>query len=82
MFEELAKVAARKGRQMRELDRWQSVLNADPQVRLLYSMEASVRLREKRRAMARKKAIKAKKAEEKRIAAGLPPARLARHMAF
>ena len=81
MFEELAKVeAARKGRRERELDRWQSVLDTDSRVRLLCSMEASVRLREKRRAMARKKATKAKKKEEERVAAGLPPTRPARYM--
>ena len=82
MFEELVKVeAALRGRGERELDRWRSVLGTDPRVRLLYSMEASVRLREKRRSMARRRAIKAKKAEEKRVAAGLPPTRPARYMA-
>ena len=44
-------------------------------MRLLYSMEASVRLREKRRARAKKKALQAKKAEAERLAAGLPPKR-------
>ena len=44
-------------------------------------MEASVRLREKRWVMAKKKAIRAKKAEEDCIAAGLPPKRQTQRMA-